>query len=167
MTAMLMASDLITDEFTYVGFAPNRSTELNLWIRRLALAGQTVVFFEAPHRIAVTLQRILHEAGDIQLCVGRELTKVHEQFLRGSVSEVLAALGEPRGEFTVIAAFPPPSSLSASNPPTAAELRTEIGRITESSGLRGRAAMAEAGRKFGLATNAVYDLLRGADDSGD
>jgi 16S rRNA (cytidine1402-2'-O)-methyltransferase len=126
-----------------------------------------VVFFEAPHRIAATLRRILDEAGDIQLCVGRELTKVHEQFLRGSVSEVLAALGEPRGEFTVIAAFPPPSSSSASTPPTAAELRTEIGRITESSGLKGRAAMAEAGRKFGLATNAVYDLLKGAGDSGD
>ena len=91
---------LPTDTFTFLGFPPTRASDRERWLSDVRSAGRTVVFFEAPHRIRQTLQDLLHTLGDPHVVVGRELTKVHEELVRGPISGVLAALGEPRGEYT-------------------------------------------------------------------
>ena len=62
---------------------------------------ETMIFYEAPHKIMDTLKMMLEVLGDRQISIGRELTKIHEEFIRGSISDVLEKL-EPRGEMVVI-----------------------------------------------------------------
>ena len=100
--AALAASGLPTDTFTFLGFPPTRSSDRAEWFATLRSAARTVVFFEAPHRIRRTLEDLRGCVGDCAMAIGRELTKAHEELVRGPISEVLARLPEPRGEFTVV-----------------------------------------------------------------
>lgn len=102
--AALAASGLPTDGFVYVGFLPRRSNE-----RRRLFASQrderrTIIAFESPHRLVAALADVQAELGDRQVVVARELTKIHEEFARGGVAEVLARFQEtpPRGEITLL-----------------------------------------------------------------
>ncbi|RPJ81038.1 MAG: 16S rRNA (cytidine(1402)-2'-O)-methyltransferase, partial [Acidobacteria bacterium] len=93
--AALAASGLPTDAFQFGGFLPARSSQ-----RRKLLAGlkdeqATLIFFEAPHRIRETLEQLQPHLGDREIVVGRELTKVHEELLRGSIPSVLERLQTP------------------------------------------------------------------------
>lgn len=102
----LIASGLPSSPFFFGGFLPkskkNRREQLRLWQRIPA----TIVLYEAPHRIKEVLNDILLCWGDRQMTAGRELTKLHEEFFRGSVSECLAWLEKqpPRGEFSLVIA---------------------------------------------------------------
>ena len=98
------ALGLPTDSFSFVGFPPPKAKAREGWLRDLAGRRETLVFFEAPHRIRNTLEAVLAVLGDRQISVSRELTKLHEETVRGAVSEVLGKLGQPRGEFTVVLA---------------------------------------------------------------
>src|SRR5580704_1992404 len=93
--AALAVSGLPSDSFTFRGFTPTRLKDQNKWFDRLLAVGGTVVFFEAPHRIRATLQRLLVVAGDCQVVVAREMTKVHEELVRGPISELLKRLDAP------------------------------------------------------------------------
>ena len=100
--AALAVSGLPTDTFTFLGFPPVKGSERSRWFDEVRAAGRTVVFFEAPHRIRQTLQQLLDALGDAEIAVGRELTKAHEELVRGPISVVIGSLGEPRGEYTVV-----------------------------------------------------------------
>ena len=100
---ILMAAGLPVDSFTFLGFPPTRSKARNDWFARLRQLRGTIVFFEAPHRILATLQSLREIAGDIPVVVGRELTKIHEELVRGPISTVLSGLRTLKGEFTVAA----------------------------------------------------------------
>jgi len=100
--AALAASGLQSETFAFFGFPPTRAKARRLWFERLARAETTAIFFEAPHRIQSTLCQLMESIGDRQIVVGRELTKVHEQLVRGHISEVLKALPVAKGEFTVV-----------------------------------------------------------------
>ena len=102
--AALVPSGLPTDAFSFVGFPPPKAKAREGWLRDLADRRETLVFFEAPHRIRATLEAVLAVLGNRQISVGRELTKLHEETVRGSVSAALACLPLPRGEFTVVLA---------------------------------------------------------------
>src|SRR4029079_19401932 len=101
--AALAVSGLASDSFTFLGFPPTRSKDRNAWFERLRTVGGTIVFFEAPHRIRRTLEDLRAEIGDSTISIARELTKSHEQLVRGPISRVLESALEPRGEFTVVA----------------------------------------------------------------
>src|SRR5215472_2777355 len=99
----LAASGFDTQPFLFLGFPPTRSFDRNKWLERLASAGATVVFFESPHRIRQTLEDIRTRVGDIRIVLARELTKVHEQLVRGPISEVLTCVNVDIGEATIVA----------------------------------------------------------------
>ena len=106
LVAALAASGLPTDSFLYLGYLPRKSSE------RQALAGQvsnltyTLLFLESPHRLLAALKDLEFSLGDRQIAVARELTKVHEEIWRGTISAAHARFSqnEPRGEFTLVVA---------------------------------------------------------------
>lgn len=104
--AALSGSGLPMDQFTFLGFLPRRPGRLKRTLRD-AGAERTVVFFESPFRLKQTLEAAQEVFGDVPAAVARELTKIHEEFLRGPLSGVLSALsGRPqiKGEVTVVLA---------------------------------------------------------------
>jgi len=102
VTAALAVSGLPTDRFTFIGFLPSKAAA-----RRKALEGivdepGTIIVLEAPHRIPAALEDILGVLGDRRIAIGRELTKIHEEVFRGTVSQAIKHFQEPRGEFTLV-----------------------------------------------------------------
>lgn len=102
--AALVASGLPTREFTFVGFVPRRSGERRRLFAQLLAARRSVVLYESPYRVADTLADLAAVAADARVVVARELTKVHEEFVRGSAAELAARYaGErPKGEVTIV-----------------------------------------------------------------
>ncbi|MCX6641572.1 MAG: 16S rRNA (cytidine(1402)-2'-O)-methyltransferase [bacterium] len=101
----LVASGLPTDRFIFEGFLPpkkGRKTRLT----ELAVEPRTIIFYEAPHRIKQTLADLLTYFGDRRAVYGRELTKIHEEYVRGNLSELVKHVEEkpPRGEYTLVVA---------------------------------------------------------------
>jgi len=103
--AALVASALPPYPFTFAGFPPHSSKRRRRFFRRFRDLGHTVIFFESPHRLLASLEDAIVELGDRPAAVCRELTKLHEEVLRGTLSEVLAELtGRPalKGEFVIV-----------------------------------------------------------------
>lgn len=164
--AALAVSGLPTDTFLFLGFPPTRSKDRKLWFGRLNQARGTVVFFEAPHRIRRTLKELQETVGDCEVAVGRELTKAHEQLVRGPISRVVQGLNEERGEFTIVAKIGVTTEIArrrAINAPTDAKL---FGEITEYVGSSRRGAVAVLARKYGMPPNEVYEAIERAKKSG-
>ncbi len=107
--AVLSASGLAVDRFTYVGFLPRRSAARRAEIRRLCDRGDAFVVHESPRRVAALLADLAAVRPAWELCVGREVTKVFEEFRRGTAAVLaseMAEVDEARGEFTIVAAPP-------------------------------------------------------------
>jgi 16S rRNA (cytidine1402-2'-O)-methyltransferase len=104
--AALVSSGLPTNQFTFLGFLPRKRGELERLIRETAQAKRSFVFFESPHRIVKTLDIIASALGPRSLVVAREITKLHEEFLRGTPATLLEHFAKipPRGELTVVVA---------------------------------------------------------------
>jgi 16S rRNA (cytidine1402-2'-O)-methyltransferase len=100
-TALLSVSGFATDEFLFLGFAPHKGRER--FFRDLLAEERTTVFYESPHRMDKALDALAEYAPERRLCVGRELTKLHETLYRGTAAEVRAALDATswKGEFVV------------------------------------------------------------------
>jgi 16S rRNA (cytidine1402-2'-O)-methyltransferase len=107
--AALVASGLPTDSFLYLGYVPRKSNDRQRYLEKVASLPYTLVFLEAPHRMIDTLSHMHTVLGDRQIAYGRELTKLHEEIFRGSLSQALQHLSEnpPRGEFTLVVAGSP------------------------------------------------------------
>jgi 16S rRNA (cytidine1402-2'-O)-methyltransferase len=103
LTSLLSVAGLAVPSFVFMGFPPTKRGERDRWFKDVARSGRTTVFFEAPHRIKSTLNQLLTVSGDCQIVVGRELTKQHEQIIRGSLSDVVKSDFPARGELTIIA----------------------------------------------------------------
>jgi 16S rRNA (cytidine1402-2'-O)-methyltransferase len=155
----LAVSGLPTDSFSFFGFPPIRSKDRNAWFDRVSHVRGTVVFFEAPHRIRATLEQLSRTVGDCTVSVARELTKIHEQLVRGPISIVLAGLGEQRGEFTVVAFIGLTTKITSTGPPSDSEIYADFGQMTAVSGVTRRQAITALGRKHGLPANRVYEAL--------
>ena len=103
LLAALAASGLPAVPFTFVGFLPRRSGECDRVLELLRDRRDTLIFFESPRRIAKTLSRLQEAFGDRRACVARELTKMHEEFARGLLSELAVRFAEgARGECTLV-----------------------------------------------------------------
>lgn len=100
----LVNSGLDTTKFTFRGFVPRENKERRLLISEIKNHKETLVFYEAPHRIKETLSFLHDELGDRKVAICRELTKLHEQIVRGLISEVIEHFNtnNPRGEFVVV-----------------------------------------------------------------
>jgi 16S rRNA (cytidine1402-2'-O)-methyltransferase len=104
--AALVASGLPTGQFTFLGFLPRKRGELIRVLDEVGQARRTFVFFESPHRLLKTLAIMASTLGARSLVVAREITKIHEEFLRGTPSTLLHHFEQeaPRGELTVVVA---------------------------------------------------------------
>lgn len=100
--AAVAASGLPSRRFHYLGFLPRQSGSRREALRDAGRSGDTLVVFESPHRVVATLRDALEVLGDRRVAVCRELTKLHEEIWRGTLSEAIEAFAEPRGEFTLV-----------------------------------------------------------------
>ncbi|MDE3157105.1 MAG: 16S rRNA (cytidine(1402)-2'-O)-methyltransferase [Acidobacteriota bacterium] len=155
----LVGSGLPFNDFTFVGFAPSKARARREWLLGLKTENRPVVAFEAPHRVRAFLADALDILGNRQIIVGRELTKVHEEWLRGSVEQVLARLVEPQGEFTVVLAPAAPAESSLAEPVTAERLYAEFCEMTENVGCSRRAAVSALAGRHSLSAREVYQAI--------
>jgi probable S-adenosylmethionine-dependent methyltransferase, YraL family len=102
--AALVVSGLPPDQFLYLGFLPRRRGQRRRLIKSVAGEPRTIVAFEAPHRLREALGDIQEVLGNRRLAVCRELTKIHEEVFRGTVSQAREYFAEPKGEFTLVIA---------------------------------------------------------------
>ena len=102
--AALVASGLPTDRFVFENFLPNKSSQRRKLFESLKGEPRTVIFYETPHRIVKTLEDVKAVLGGVRVVIARELTKLHEEFLRGSAEELLARFEQkpPKGEMVVM-----------------------------------------------------------------
>ncbi len=102
----LVASGLPTDSFLYLGYLPRKPGERQRLLSEVSELQYTLIFLEVPHRILASLEDLQARLGDRQIAVGRELTKLHEEIFRGTLSEAQAyfTVNPPRGEFTLVLA---------------------------------------------------------------
>jgi 16S rRNA (cytidine1402-2'-O)-methyltransferase len=165
--AALSASGFPSDTFAFFGFPPIRSKDRKLWFERLREVGGTVVFYEAPHRIRETLDELLHTIGDHPILICRELTKVHEQLVKGHISEVLETGLIARGEFTVVLDIGQQTNIGrAATPPPDRQLLVEFGQMTAIAGASRRSLIGSLAKRHGLTTKQVYDAIERARDIG-
>ena len=155
----LVASGIAPLPFTFLGFTPHRQGERLDFYRRAAELGHTVVIYESPERVIASLEDALEVFGDSAVTVAREMTKMHEELLSATISEVVAALRERdrvHGEITIVLGAPAREAAEVSP----GELRAEFERLRE-TGMRRNDAVKAVAEKFGMRKNDVYRLLVG------
>jgi 16S rRNA (cytidine1402-2'-O)-methyltransferase len=104
LPAALAVSGLPANQFLYMGFLPREKGERKRLFESINSEPRTIVVFEAPHRLLSSLSDLLDVLGDRKIAVCRELTKMHEEVFRGTVSQAMAHFSQPRGEFTLVIA---------------------------------------------------------------
>ena len=155
----LAASGIAPLPFTFLGFTPHRQGERLDFYRRAAELGHTVLIYESPERVVASLEDALEVLGDAEVTVARELTKMHEELVSGSISEVLATLRERErvhGEITLVFGARAAAAVEASPE----EIRAEFERLRD-TGMRRNDAVKAVAEKFGMRKNDVYRLLVG------
>lgn len=98
----LIVSGMSTKEFSFYGFLPLNKKNRKETLNKIKKEQNTVILYEAPHKLIKTLQDILEEIGDVNACLVRELTKIHEEKLYGNISKLISLVTEPKGEFVII-----------------------------------------------------------------
>jgi 16S rRNA (cytidine1402-2'-O)-methyltransferase len=153
------------DPWTILGFAPNRAKDRSAWLQGIAATPHTVSFFEAPHRIDATLRECAKYLGDRPLFVGRELTKAHQQFVRGTAAAVADTRIPPRGEFTIVVGPAVPVE-NKTHTATDSEVADEFRQITESGEMDRRSAVRELATRHSRSPRDVYAAIERAKSSG-
>jgi 16S rRNA (cytidine1402-2'-O)-methyltransferase len=153
LIAALVVSGLPSDRFMFVGFLPRKAPQSILG--SLAQLDATLIFYEAPHRLAQTL-RLMHEAfGDREIALCRELTKRFEEVWRGDLAEALVWISDhpPRGEFTLVVGGAPAESAMWTEAQVRDALRTRL-----AEGLPRSQAARDVAARSGWRRRSVYDL---------
>jgi 16S rRNA (cytidine1402-2'-O)-methyltransferase len=155
LTAALVGSGLPTDAFEFHGFLPAKSGQRRTLLERLRDCEQTIVVYEAPHRIRETLGDVVAMMGaERPLVIARELTKVHEEFIRGPAAKVLESLQdrELKGEITLLIGKGEPSKACTTEKPLASRL-LEIMREQE---MDEKAALKVLAKERGQSKSEIY-----------
>jgi 16S rRNA (cytidine1402-2'-O)-methyltransferase len=157
--AALAASGMPVDKFRFLGFLPSKKAARRRALEEQKPATKTLVFYEAPHRVLEMLRDVRDILGDREVVLAREVTKVHEEFWRGTVSGLLErAKGKPiRGEITLlVGAGSAPGETRPADPP----LRPQIEKLMAERGLDERAALRAAAKARGISRSEAYRLLQ-------
>jgi 16S rRNA (cytidine1402-2'-O)-methyltransferase len=162
----IVASGFPMLPLTLFGFPPRRSKDRMSWWSSISEIGHTVTFFESPHRVSATLDDGATIIGERPIMVARELTKVHQEFIRGTCRELAARLMEVRGEVTVVIS---PNMLPANAPriPSDSEVAEEFWSKTRSCQRTRRQAISELAHKFSLSSKQVYAIVERFKKSGE
>jgi len=158
--AALVVSGLPTDEFFFGGFLPARATQRRARLSKVRSLDSTLVFYEAPHRIAQTLADAREILGEREAAVARELTKLHEEIARGRLSELaerFSVEGAARGEMVLVIDRTLIGTETVYGN-SEADIAARVAAL-ESDGLDGRAALKRAARELGLSRPEAYRRL--------
>ncbi len=158
----LAASGLPAEEFLFAGFLPSRPTARRKVLQNLAKENRTVVLYEAPHRLVNTLSDALKYMGRRQVVIAREMTKIHEEFVRGDLAELLVRMQQQpdRGEITMVIGPPFARDQEPHESPTA-PLRERLEQIMRERQIDRKAALKLAARERGLTKREAYKQLLG------
>ncbi|MEV5706848.1 16S rRNA (cytidine(1402)-2'-O)-methyltransferase [Actinoallomurus sp. NPDC052274] len=156
VTTALVISGLPSDRFCFEGFLPRKGGERAARLRALTDEPRTMVFFEAPHRLAVTLEAMAAALGsDRRAAVCRELTKTYEEVRRGPLGELAEwAAGGVRGEITLVVAGAPEETGPVNVADLAAEVERRVGEGTPR-----KQAIGDVAREHGIPKREVYDAV--------
>jgi 16S rRNA (cytidine1402-2'-O)-methyltransferase len=160
LVAALVASGLPTDRFVFDGAVPRKEGERSSYVATLQNEQRTVIVYESPHRLLATLQAIAGALPERRIVVARELTKVHEELLRGTASElleVLSARGDVKGEIVLLVAGSERPSRGAE-----ASRAQEALLLLEAEGLSKTACARILTQILGLPRNEAYRLAHHA-----
>lgn len=163
--AAVVASGFPAVPLTILGFAPSRARDRTQWIRGLSGILHTTTFFDTPVRIMSTLDALVLELGNRQICLARELTKTHQELIRGTAEFVRGRMKNPRGEFTVVLG---PAEQTAPEPidVSDADLLTELGRITERGDTTRRNAVNALAKTYNRSARDIYAAIERAKRDG-
>lgn len=167
LLAALSGSGMPTEEFLFMGFLPARSGERRRALERLRIEDRTIILFEAPHRVAECIADGLEILGDRPACLAREVTKLHEEFVRGKLSEIIASLKErpARGEITLILG-PPNAVENRAHADSSQTLAARVEELMRQAKLDRKEALKLAAKERGLTRRAAYTQLVGAQAGG-
>jgi 16S rRNA (cytidine1402-2'-O)-methyltransferase len=158
--AALVASGLPTAQWTYLGFLPSKPKDRRAFLARHATLPTTLLIFETPHRLTAALADLESALGDRPMCAAREITKLHEEFVRGSISEVRAHFDQnaPRGEFVLVVGGYEAPLVDESY---AAWRDRALKRLTAlaAEGVGGSAAARQVAQELGVPRKDVYGLM--------
>jgi 16S rRNA (cytidine1402-2'-O)-methyltransferase len=160
----LVASGLPTERFVFLGFVPRRGHERERALERIARSEETSVLFESPERLTKLLTDLAEHCGpDRRIAVARELTKVHEQIVRGTPAEVRSYYEEnrPRGEVTMVVA---PHAGGADLSEVDREAALGLARDLLDEGFRPSQAAKELARRTGMQRNEAYRVIHSLND---
>ena len=154
--AALVVSGLPSDRFVFEGFLPKKQGERRARLEALASERRTIVMFESPRRVADALRAIAEAFGpERPVALARELTKLHEEVLRGTVEEVLARLGidELRGEVVLVV-----GGVAEGPAPELSSLLAEAEELVRAGSKKRRAAV-EVAKRHDVSANAIYRAM--------
>jgi 16S rRNA (cytidine1402-2'-O)-methyltransferase len=155
VVAALAGAGVEAGEFVFAGFLPARAGERRRKLAALAREPRAIVFYEAPHRIAAALGAILEMLGNRQAVIARELTKIHEEFVRGTVEELLGHCRKARlrGEITLLVAG---ASSERATPERQTTLAERVAEIMREKNVDQKAALKQAARERGMPKREAY-----------
>jgi len=158
LVAALAASGLPTDEFLFVGFLPPRAGARRKALDALKAESRTLIFYEAPHRVVETLADATEILGPRPAVIAREVTKIHEEFLRGPLTELLESARKraPRGEITLLIG---PGDPQAQKVDISVPLKQRVEQLEAEGGIDRKAALKQAARERGLGKREAYRQL--------
>ncbi|MEP6782567.1 MAG: 16S rRNA (cytidine(1402)-2'-O)-methyltransferase [Acidobacteriota bacterium] len=160
VAAAISASGISSHGFLFLGFPPIRLKDRKLWFGEAVAASskRLVVFFEAPHKLLKTLMELAIYV-ERPIIIGRELTKIHEEFVRGTPRELLERFSSPQGEFTVMIPPADPSEIQA-EVPSDEHVVALFGQITEFGAASTKRDVArEVGERLGMSAKQVYEII--------
>lgn len=163
--AGLVASGLSAERFAFLGFVPRRGPERRRLLARVARSEETIVLFESPERLEALLADLAVSCGeDRRVAVGRELTKLHESTVRGTLSEVRGYYDEhpPRGEVTVVVQAAPSMSEPAG---VSVDSARELARSLLNDGAVPSQAARELARRLDMPRNLAYQIVQEAKEA--
>ena len=160
LLAALSASGLPNEEFLFLGFLPARSGERQRALERLRIEDRTLVLYEAPHRIHDTIADAVAILGDRPACLAREVTKVHEEFRRGKLTDIFQTLNEhpAKGEITLVIG-PAEKGAPGANIDTAQSLAARVDELMHQAKLDRKEALKLAAKERGMTKRDAYRQL--------
>lgn len=148
----LVASGLSTEHYLFYGFLDHKSSKRKKELEALVSFPYTLIFYEAPHRIEACLQDILEVFSNRKMCLARELTKLHEEYIRGNVEEILSICSSLKGEMVLV--------IEGNSKKEEVDLDLAISKIEEciQSGMKTKEAIVYVSKEMNIKKNELYDL---------
>lgn len=158
----LVASGLVVQPFLFAGFLPPSANDRVKKLQEYRAYPMTMVFYEAPHRITKMLKSCLEVLGDRRCCLCREMTKIHEEFIRGTVSELIEISDELKGEMVVVIEG------NHDDYSKDVDMSVILRMVNESieAGMSTSGAIKDVSRRTGVSKNRIYDLVHKDDQKG-